>query len=84
MKVEVLLLVVTFFGQPVMYMNATPYMTVDNCMESGKILVLPEEVEPSWYCEWVDKTPEAMPDLQGVVWTVEQQKIIDEVKRRYE
>ena len=62
-----------------MYMNATPYMSVEACEESGKILKVPPQVEPAWYCEWVPKRPEAMPDIKNVKFTRKQQRILDDL-----
>jgi len=78
---QILLLILTFFGQPVMYMNASPYLTVEACNESGKLLELSDarakKLEAEIYCEWRDKTPEAMPDLTGD-FTPEQLLIIED------
>ena len=78
---KMLLLVYRFFGQPVMYMNATPYMSVEACEESAKILVVPPQVEPDWYCEWVPKRSEYMPDLKSAKFTRKQQRILDDLAK---
>ena len=62
---QVLLLVVVFFGEPIFYMNATPFMTVNGCMESGKVLNIPDDdrIGAYYYCKWYDAVPEGMPVL---------------------
>lgn len=62
---QVLLLVVVFFGEPIFYVNATPFMSVEGCMESGKVLNIPDDdrIKAHYYCKWYDAVPEAMPVL---------------------
>ena len=63
---KVLLLVVTFFGEPIIYMNASPFVTIEGCEQSGQVLNLPtdERINAGFHCEWRPDTPEAMPKLK--------------------
>ena len=77
---HILYLIITFFGQPVVYMNASPYLTVEGCMKSSEILTLPEDprVGAKVYCEWRDATPESVPKLT-TAFTDEQMDILTSI-----
>lgn len=76
---QILLFVLTFFGEPVMFMNATVYGTIDACEASSVFLKIPtdERIDANFYCVWRDANPESMPVLtEG--FTPEQMAILKE------